>query len=75
MVKVDFGIAVATVTECQWTSDNTEFAQILMSLSPAFGPSGDDPDRDMTLAQAAIDLLGGTISESVEPEYIEGTIY
>lgn len=75
MVKVDFGFTVATVDEGQWQNEDPAFVALLESTRPLYGPSGAAPNRDVALAESAIEALGGIITEQPEPEADDGVIY
>ncbi len=75
MVTVDFGLAVATIDDLEWTCEDAGFLSLLTAMLNPLGPSGADPDPDYTAAMAAIEQLGGTITQRDEVEYVEGRVY
>ncbi len=75
MVKVNIGGDVAEIEGYEWTGDNDALVDLLNAMLDSAGPSGADPNPDLTAAQNAIDRLGGEIVHADEVEYVEGRIY
>lgn len=75
MVKIDIAGNVATIKGYKWSGDNNVLVSLLNAMLDPAGPSGADPNPDLTAAQAAIDALGGEITRADETEYVEGRIY
>jgi hypothetical protein len=57
-VKIDS--QTATINDYEWTGDESLVETLNVFLEPD-GPEGSDPNPDWTVAQAAIDELGGEI--------------
>ena len=76
MVTVQFGASIATIDGYKWRSANLPLASLLNARLPLYGPSGADPNPDLTAARELAAELGGTIIDEGEPmESIEGRIY
>lgn len=73
--KVRIGANTATVEDYRWTSDSAGLERSLNAMLDPSGPSGADPNPDLTAAQKAVKRLGGGIVEFDETEYIEGRVY
>lgn len=56
VIKI-FG-AEATCEHYEWTSEDAQVAEMLNRLRHRHGPSGNDPDPNLTLAQKALELFG-----------------
>jgi len=52
---------VAMAEDYTWQCDNPAVKVLLSTLLDPWGPLGSDPNPDLTLAQRAIDWLGGKI--------------
>lgn len=65
----------ATITDYQWTSSDEDLMKTLNALLDPRGPSGADPNPDLTAAQAAIDRLGGELIRFDEIDTPPGTIH
>jgi hypothetical protein len=73
---IQIGPFRATITDYRWSSDTPELLALLNVLLDPTGPSGSDPNPDLTAAQNAANLLGGQIvaAEALDPP-VEGRIY
>lgn len=77
MVKVLFdGNFVAEIEGGRWTSADKRLEAELNARMDPSGPSGADPDPDLTVARAAAHALGGEIIQADgEDEYEEDAIF
>lgn len=75
MVKVNIGGDIAEIKDYEWAGDNDALVDLLNAMLDSGGPSGADPNPNLTAAQAAISRLGGEILYADEVEYVEGRIY
>lgn len=68
-VVIDIIGTQATVQDYQWSCDDPDLLATLDSLKRPYGPSGDDPNPDQTLADRAVEVLGATIvsADVLEP--------
>lgn len=67
-------VGTATVTNGTWTGDE-KLAEFLNEHEARVHHGGEDPNPDLTSAQAAIELFPGKITEFDEEEYEEGVVY
>lgn len=77
-----FGTELATVNSGLWSGDNPTLVDLLTAMTGdlrPLGPSGDDPDPDLSLAQDAARRLGGEVVRStprdLDAETPEGVTY
>lgn len=75
MVTVNIGGDIATIDGYEWQSTNEALQDLLNGMLDPLGPSGADPNPDLTAAQAAIAALGGKVTQADKTEYVEGRIY
>ena len=67
---------MATIDGYEWTGDNAQLVDLLNSMLAPYGPSGADPNPDMTAAQAAIDSIGGEIVDiNQDIKHVKGRVY
>lgn len=72
---IRIGSNEATITDFQWTSSNKSLEALLNAYLDTSGPSGSDPNPDLTAAQAAVNRLGGQIISYENMPYEEGRVY
>ena len=77
VVQIDGYSEQATCNDYCWRSENSELETKLteLTIDHEFGPSGADPNPDLTCAQKAVDLLGGRIVSYKASQYIPGRVY
>lgn len=78
MILIQVGSDSASILHMEWTSANKELKRKLDGLLPDGGPSGADPNPDLTTALDAVDKLKGklvSISQNGELEYVKGRVY
>lgn len=66
---------VATVAGGEWLCDDPLLLPLLNHLKPLDGPSGADPNPDLTLARAAVKRLGGHVVSFDPTEHVPGRVY
>ncbi|KKN70641.1 hypothetical protein LCGC14_0429140 [marine sediment metagenome] len=75
-VVVDFGGSLAIVEDRRWDSDDKQLAKRLNTEIPTEDIGPEYPNPDLTIAERAIDLLGGTvIFQDDPPEHLPDRIY
>jgi len=75
-VTVRIARAETSIEDYVWTSKEASLAGLLNAMLDPLGPSGADPNPDLTAAQAAIKILGGEILDAGEPlPYEPGMVY
>jgi len=66
----------ATIDGYRWTGADPSLVELLNAMLDQYGPSGADPNPDLTAAKVAAEELGGEIIDAGEPpEYVEGRVY
>ena len=65
----------ATISEYVWASDDQELEGILTSITGTDAPSGADPAPDYHAALAAVNVIGGKVTEYRLPKYVDGRVY
>lgn len=58
----------ATVTDGVWSCPQPSIQRLLQAMRDPDGPSGADPNPDLTLAREAAEGLGGTVTELQQSE-------
>ena len=58
-----------------WSSDDASFADLLNALLDPLGPSGSDPAPDYHAALAAVEMLGGEVTDYDLPSFVKGRVY
>lgn len=51
----------ATIEGYHWTCDNPAFEKVLNNMLSSCGPSGSDPNPDLTAARKAVERYGAEI--------------
>lgn len=74
-IDLGLGLSKATIDGYEWTSDDKIFEDLLNTMLDPYGPSGADPNPDLTAAQAAVKQIGGKIISFDEVENVPGRIY
>lgn len=75
MVKVEIGGVSATLRGSEWASEDAQTVDFLTELLPLVTITGADPWPEMTIAKDAVSKIGGTITDSLPPEFVSGRIY
>ena len=65
----------ATCTNYHWEADNETLAKYLNVLLDPNGPSGSDPNPDLTAARVAVNEIGAKIVDYDDLEAVPGRIY
>ena len=65
----------ATIQAYEWVAEEERLKSLLNSLLDPFGPSGADPNPDLTAAQEAMHILGGEVVSYDEIKNVEGRVY
>lgn len=64
---------IATVSDGVWDCREESIRETLMlTMEPI---AGDDPDPDLTAANRAVELLGGSVTENDPPPYVKDRVY
>jgi hypothetical protein len=72
---IRIGPLEATITDYRWTSADPSLEAALNAMLNPAGPSGADPNPDLTAAQDAVGRLGGVVVAAEAPaEEPEGRI-
>lgn len=73
---IALGQLQATITDYHWTSASPEFSGLLNAMLDKTGPSGADPDPDLTAAKtAARQLHAHVIDHTPLDPPVDGRIY
>jgi len=75
MVSASIMGVEAQVENWVWSCENTLLENYLNIMRDPLGPSGADPYPDLTLAESAVERLGGKILKYDELEHVEGRVY
>lgn len=75
MVKIETMKQIATINKYKWQSKNEALTAMLNAYLPTNGPSGADPNPDLTAARNIVAIFGGEILHADPTEYVEGRIY
>lgn len=65
----------ATIQQYKWTAKDESFTRLLNSLLDPDGPSGSDPNPDLTAAREIAKLLDGEVVSFQEMFVEPGLIY
>ena len=65
----------AVIQDGVWYGDDPSFNKLLRLISPEDGPSGADPQPDITEAYRVARLLGAKVIEEEMDTYRAGVIY
>ena len=65
----------AIIQDRKWVAENRELQSLLSSLLIPLGPSGADPNPDLTAAQEAMRILGGDVVNYDAVETVKGRVY
>jgi hypothetical protein len=75
-VIIQVGQSTATVKNREWTSKDKELLRRLVGLLARYTSTGADPWPDWTIANQAVDELGGkVIGQTDPPKTVPGRIY
>ena len=74
-IDLETGQPTATIDGYEWTSDDKNLAEYLNTMLDPLGPSGADPNPDLTAAQEAVKELGGKVVLFDEVESVPGRVY
>ena len=74
-IDLGLGLLKATLDGYERSSDDKRFEDLLNTMFNPYGPSGADPNPDLTAAQAAVKELGGKVISFDEVENVLGGIY
>ena len=76
MITIECEQGTATLEGGEWTSETEELATYLNSIAwdILLGP-GYYPSRDHAIAEKAVELVDGDITEADEPEFDPDVIY
>lgn len=72
---IRIGDVEAQVDAWVWTSEEASLAAMLNAALPPFGPSGGDPNPDLTLAQQVAEALGGKLVRFDSVPSLPGRVY
>lgn len=72
---IQIGPFEATIDGWEWTCEDDTLQRLLNTMLDPYGPSGADPNPDLTAAQEAVERLGGKIIRYDPTEYDPGVVY
>ncbi len=76
MIRCDFVLAMATINDFEWQSDDKALQGALNAMLSDEWLSPSVPDSDYKAALDATEKLGGRIvGEYIPPEQVDGRIY
>ena len=80
VIKIPIGkdkVVWARVRDGEWGSDDRDLVDFLSNAVThgLWGPGGDDPNPDLTLARKAVDLLGGEVVEHEKDAMPPDTVF
>ena len=66
----------ATIDNYRWTGDSAALVELLNARLDPYGPSGADPNPDLSAAIRIADELGGeVVDRGKPPKYVRGRVY
>lgn len=75
MVIVSFSGITAVIEDHVWRCEDSSLLRLLETTISPDGPSGADPNPDLTVAQAAVSAYNGEIIYADDADYEEGMVY
>lgn len=73
-VVIETPLGVAAIQDGVWSSDVPKLAERLQSVARP-NPAEWYPDPDVAMAQGVVDMFGGRVTFSSEPDLLEGVEY